>query len=214
MNAVMKDLGMNPLNYVLENSLVDHEGIWAEFGVFSGKTINLISKFTKNKVYGFDTFSGLPESWDVAPNLTINSGFYSYKDFSRQNGAESKFPPVRDNVVLVEGLFSETLPGYFTERVTLMHVDCDTYGSTVDIFKHLSSNIIPGCIIVFDEFINYPNYDKHEYKAFMEWVKEQAIEFEYVGINGIFDEAPKMIYDKMHQKAAVRILKNPSCTVA
>lgn len=31
--------------------------LWLEFGVASGKTINYISNFTNDKVYGFDCFN-------------------------------------------------------------------------------------------------------------------------------------------------------------
>ena len=37
--------------------------LWLEFGVASGRTINYISKFTTDTVYGFDSFEGLPEKW-------------------------------------------------------------------------------------------------------------------------------------------------------
>ena len=37
--------------------------LWLEFGVASGISINYISRFTNDKVYGFDSFEGLPEKW-------------------------------------------------------------------------------------------------------------------------------------------------------
>jgi hypothetical protein len=37
--------------------------LWLEFGVATGTTINYISRFTNDKVYGFDSFEGLPENW-------------------------------------------------------------------------------------------------------------------------------------------------------
>jgi hypothetical protein len=49
--------------YEKVTSYVKNEGLWLEFGVCSGRTINLISTNTKNKVYGFDSFFGLPENW-------------------------------------------------------------------------------------------------------------------------------------------------------
>lgn len=54
-----------PLTYVFEHMKLQHKPntLWLEFGVASGKTINYISKFTKDKVYGFDSFEGLPEKW-------------------------------------------------------------------------------------------------------------------------------------------------------
>lgn len=52
-----------PLKYVFENMKLQHkpDTLWLEFGVANGKTINYISKFTNDKVHGFDSFEGLPE---------------------------------------------------------------------------------------------------------------------------------------------------------
>ena len=54
-----------PLTYVFEKMKLQHKPntLWLEFGVASGNTINYISKFTTDKVYGFDSFEGLPEKW-------------------------------------------------------------------------------------------------------------------------------------------------------
>ena len=53
-----------PLTYVFEHMKIQHKPntLWLEFGVASGKSINYISKFTNDKVYGFDSFEGLPEN--------------------------------------------------------------------------------------------------------------------------------------------------------
>lgn len=54
-----------PLTYVFEHMKLQHkpDTLWLEFGVASGRSINYISQFTKDKVYGFDSFEGLPETW-------------------------------------------------------------------------------------------------------------------------------------------------------
>lgn len=54
-----------PLTYVFEHiKLKQKDSLWLEFGVASGKTINYISKFASGKVYGFDSFQGLPEKME------------------------------------------------------------------------------------------------------------------------------------------------------
>jgi hypothetical protein len=57
-----------PLEYVFEDLELKHKAdtLWLEFGVWKGTTINYISKFTDDKVYGFDSFYGLPEACLVA----------------------------------------------------------------------------------------------------------------------------------------------------
>lgn len=41
-----------------------------------------------------------------------------------------------------------------------------------------------GCVIVFDELVNYPEFENHEMKAFYEWITNHSIQFEWIGMNG------------------------------
>jgi predicted O-methyltransferase YrrM len=74
-------------------------------------------------------------------------------------------------VELYGGLFKDTLTTFKKEilqktPISFLHVDCDIYSSTKDMFEALGDNIVPGTIMVFDELYNYPGFDKHEWKAF------------------------------------------------
>ena len=82
----------------------DPNTLWLEFGVASGKTINYISKFTNDTVYGFDSFEGLPEKW--------RNGFD--KGCFNRNG---NLPKVNKNVTLIKGWFDETLPNFIENKV-------------------------------------------------------------------------------------------------
>lgn len=205
------DLKTNPLLFVLENNLVE-KGTWLEFGVFRGHTINKISSYTADKVYGFDSFEGLPGMWEVDEHTKINQGHYSYKSYAEENNLNPIYPTVNDNVVLISGLFSETLPDFISDqKVTFIHIDCDLYSSTKDIFDNITPNIADGCVIVFDELVNYPNYKRHELLAFEEWIKENNIEYEFIGMNGKYVDNPQKVFPASTQKVAVRISNNPGC---
>jgi predicted O-methyltransferase YrrM len=105
---------------------------------------------------------------------------------------------VRDNVELIVGWFDKTLPTFAeshkTESLALLHVDCDLYSSTKTIFALLAGHVVPGTVIVFDEYFNYPGWPLHEYKAFQEFVSLRKIKYEYIGL------VPS------HQQVAVRVL--------
>ena len=47
-------LNTSPFMYVFEHMKIQHKPntLWLEFGVASGRTIDLISKYTNDKVYG------------------------------------------------------------------------------------------------------------------------------------------------------------------
>jgi predicted O-methyltransferase YrrM len=146
------------------------EGLILEFGVYTGKTINHIASMTPQKVFGFDSFEGLPEDWRT--------------DFPKGRFAAA-LPAVRDNVELVVGWFDATLPGFLareTNPISLLHVDCDLYSSTKTIFDLCRDRIRPGTVIVFDEYFNYVGWRRHEHKAFMEFIAETGLAFEYVGL--------------------------------
>jgi hypothetical protein len=144
-----------------------------EFGVYSGRTIDIIrKKFNDSyKVFGFDSFEGLPEDWENTP---CHKGFFS----------TDGIVPSIDGVKFYKGWFDETIPVYLKEAnpICLLHVDCDLYSSTKTIFDYLHSYIKSGTIIVFDEWIyNYdPNCNDHEQKAFYEYVDKYNVEFEFI----------------------------------
>jgi hypothetical protein len=160
-------------------------GMVLEFGVFSGKSINRIaSQMPGRRVYGFDSFEGLPETWRPG----FGQGAFRRADL----------PAVVDNVDLKVGWFDSTLPSFVAsnphEPLALLHVDCDLYSSTKTIFAYLAKRIVPGTIIVFDEYFNYPEWRLHEYKAFQELRLEHAIAYDYIGI------VPS------HQQVVVRVI--------
>ena len=50
------------LRFAIEN--ISFDGLILEFGVFSGRTVNHIAGLVgAQKVYGFNSFEGLPEAW-------------------------------------------------------------------------------------------------------------------------------------------------------
>ena len=59
--------------------------------------------------------------------------------------------------------------------LSLVHIDCDLYSSTKTIFANLKDRIVPGTVIVFDEYWNYPGWRDHEFRAFEELLAETGI---------------------------------------
>lgn len=199
---LIPNVDKHPLDFVFENNLVNKNGYWMEFGVYSGITINHISRFTSDIVYGFDTFTGLPELWD-RPDMFFNKGH-----FDRQG----EFPPVHSNVKLIKGLFKDTLPEFVQQHnpnISFLHIDCDLYSSTKDVFDHLGKYICNKCIIIFDELVNYPNFHEHELKAFYEWISQHNIVYEWVGMFGKMYINIEHDNGAQYQSVALKIINNP-----
>lgn len=147
------------------------EGLYAEFGVYNGKTINHIASCVPDRaVHGFDSFEGLPEAW----HTDLGKGAFSV----------ANLPQVRTNVQLHKGWFSASLPPFAMEHsgpIAFMHVDADLYSSNKTIFEVFKLRIVSGTVIQFDEFFNYPGWRDGEYAAFNEMVSEMGLSFKYLG---------------------------------
>jgi hypothetical protein len=147
------------------------DGLYLEFGVRSGSTINHIArKNPKRVVHGFDSFEGLPEAWS---GYTLDAGAFSGEGI----------PTVERNVELHVGWFDDTLPTFLDEHdgnAAFVHIDSDIYSSAKTILDNLTPRIQPGTIIVFNEYFNYPNWKQHEFKAFQEFCEANRVTYRYL----------------------------------
>jgi hypothetical protein len=160
------------------------DGLYCEFGVGVGTTINYIASKTKHAIHGFDSFEGLPEAWRTG--------------FGKGSFAVAGLPKVPEHVILHKGWFNESLPAWaekYPGPISFMHMDADLYSSTKTVFALLGERIGPGTVIQFDEYFNYPGWQAGEHKAFTEFVQERNIQFEYLG------------YCESDEQIAVRIVR-------
>ena len=168
--------------FLAENELIEKQGkkVFFEFGVWSGRSINYFSTdFPEVSFVGFDTFTGLTESWG---GTNLGKSAFSL------NG---KLPKVNKNVELVVGDVSDTLSVYLNTNkdlvdLSLVHFDMDTYSptklclDTIRNFYNKEKKTLHGLVLVFDEFFGYPGFKLHEYKAFLEFLEEAQVKAEYI----------------------------------
>ena len=206
-----------------------------EFGVSHGKSIRMLSEMVEEAgakypvvtpkqttvneqgvylsaaengaiIAGFDTFTGLPDSWGDEPKGAYSTG--------------GLLPRVPSRVRLVRGLFANTLRPFLAAeriicsagsadenkstgpvhpRLALANVDCDLFDATVDILGSLASSVeatamtllppqVPslcsavcaGSVICFDEFFMYEGWQGDEARAYFEAAKCEGWECEYI----------------------------------
>ena len=152
-------------------SLASVEGLVIEVGVRHGTSVGHIARRVGRqvRVHGFDSFEGLPEVWGGQP-----VGLYS---------TQGVLPEVPENVELHVGFFDATLPSFALDHagpVRFLNVDCDLYRSTVDVFATLGSRLVPGSIVVFDEYLANPGWEDEEHRAWLETVAAHQLDFEYI----------------------------------
>lgn len=164
-------------------------GLVAEFGVYSGRTIQIIARhFPELTVHGFDSFRGLPERWTGS---------------SEQQGAfdvQGRTPSLQvENVEFHVGWFDDTVP-QFAETTNgpfrFVHMDADLYNSTKTVFDHLGDRFVEGTVIVFDEYFGYHGWRHHEHKAFTEFLADRHLSFEALVIG--------------HMSLGVRLVNQPA----
>jgi hypothetical protein len=148
------------------------EGHYLEFGVFTGGTIRYIAKrIGKRTIHGFDSFEGFAEPWT---GFSLGNKTFDVK---------GRLPRVPDNVQLHRGFFDTSLPQWLADHpgsVAFVHVDCNLYSSTKTILDLLAPRFVPGSVILFDEYFNYPGWQQHEFKAFQEFVSAHTIKYDYL----------------------------------
>ena len=191
------NLNKKCLHYIFEDLKIKHEkdSLWLEFGVYTGNSIRYIASHTDEIVYGFDSFEGLPEKW---------------RDGYPKGAFKTQLPiGLPSNVKIIEGLFQDTLSSFLESnsgKVSFIHMDADLYSSTKYVLNTLTlhERISKNCIILFDEFINFPGYDSSasELRALKEWVSENPkIKWKWIGMNGkLGDIGPE------HEQACLMVM--------
>jgi hypothetical protein len=167
--------------------LCKREGLFAEFGVWKGESINFFARLLAgHTIYGFDSFEGLKDDW---PGFGVTRGHFSL---------EGRLPSVQSNVKLIKGMFHETIPEFLEAQnctFSFVHVDCDTYDSTRTLFTLLRNRLQIGSIILFDEYFGYRGWRHEEWKAWQEYVSVDQIKYVYKAFS--------------NQQVAVQIVEMP-----
>tara|TARA_Y100000590_G_C15531882_1_gene943507 strand:+ start:53 stop:757 length:705 start_codon:yes stop_codon:yes gene_type:complete len=148
--------------------------LFLEFGVYKGDSINLFGDFLLQhgkEIYGFDSFEGLEEEWNMNDYNPI--GRFSLN---------KKSPKVLKNVTLIKGKVQNTLENFLKDKkdkkIIFAHMDMDTYTPTKYAINKIKPFLQKGSVILFDEFYGFPNWQLHEYKAFTEVFNEK--EYKYI----------------------------------
>jgi len=156
-------------------------GLFLEFGVEKGASANFIAGLiarggSSAVLHAFDSFEGLPESWD---------GTFETRGKFTVSG---KIPRLPSNVEVHKGWFEATLPGFRGAHagatISLLHIDCDLYSSTRTVLDQIGDLLLPGSIVVFDEYLNYHGWKHHEFKAWQEFVAAGKVRYTYRGFCG------------------------------
>lgn len=155
-------------------------GVWRGGACIFMQGYLRVFHMTDRRVFVADSFEGLPppgdhDSMDLSkdkfPELAV-----SRADVERNFAL---YDLLDENVVFLAGWFEDTLPAAPVDRIALLRLDGDLYSSTRDILVHQYKNVVPGGIVIVDDFNNIPEC-RAAVRDFFEARGEAMPEFERV----------------------------------
>lgn len=161
-------------HYELFTRALPLAGALVECGVFKGASLvrfammrELLSSPFQKPIIGFDTFGPFPET-SFAPDQEARQRFVGgagaesisveqLQQVLRNNGCGR-------NVRLVAGDITETVPRFVAEhpelRISLLNLDTDVYEPAVTVLEHLYPLVVPGGIVMLDDYGVFPGETK------------------------------------------------------
>lgn len=126
-------------------------GDFAEFGVFRGGTALLAAKVLREAndrraLHLFDSFAGMPVTSEGEP--------FAKGDFAQtsETAVRALVAPAEANVAFHVGFIPDTFKGLELPRLAFAHVDVDLYQSVLDCVEFVYPRLVPGGILVFDDY--------------------------------------------------------------
>ncbi len=145
--------------------IVGLEGDVLEFGVFKGASLVRLASFrdllegsAARRVIGFDAFGEFPAGLSLESDREFVDRFE--RDCGNGISKEELATHLRrkelTNIELVEGDLHETLPLYLernpSQKIALLHMDVDVYEPTKTVLEQLYPRVVPGGILMLDDY--------------------------------------------------------------
>ena len=145
-----------------------------EFGVWKASSFKYLIKVFK-KGYGFDTFTGLPEDWDLGSHIEKKGAYTSDGSVPKIKGGE-----------FIVGKFEDTLPVFFSESrpiASVINFDADLYSSTICALNFSRKVMDKNTILIFDQLIINESWEHDEFKALNEFCSINHYSYEVIAIS-------------------------------
>jgi len=109
-------------------------------------------------------------------------------------------PQIEGDVTFHQGLFKDTIPEFLKstsqyQPLAFANIDCDLYSSTCDILEAIHSRIVPGTVLVFDEYLGTPTWRQDEFRAWRECCKRFGWRYEYLAFGLSSNQAVVRVID-------------------
>ncbi len=138
------------------------------------------SRNLRRKVWGFDSFEGLPKVTEKDGNPgQYTEGSLAVSIESVDHAIYWTFRLRRENVYLVKGWFNTTLPRCKDDMgpIAVLRLDGDWYQSTMDTLTNLYDQVSVGGYVIIDDYGAWPGCRKATNEFFMSrgWLPEDFV---------------------------------------
>ncbi len=131
-------------------------GVWRGGACIMARAVLAAHGVTDRRIVLADSFQGLPPGdgerfpEDAGSDLHTFEALAVSADTVRANFR--KFGLLDDQVLLIEGFFEQTMPTLALDRIAVLRLDGDMYGSTVAVLEGAYDKVSPGGWIIIDDY--------------------------------------------------------------
>jgi len=175
------------LEFIVANKIAGdfiETGVWRGGACIMARAVFKAYQVTDRRVWVADSFCGLPRP---NPKYSADTGdqHHSYQQLAisleevKSNFA--KYDLLDDQVIFLQGWFSETLPKAPIQQLAVLRLDGDMYESTMDGLLNLYDKVSPGGFVIVDDFGAVAACQR----AILEFRSQRKIEDPIQNIDGI-----------------------------
>jgi O-methyltransferase len=128
-------------HYVLKTQHLD--GDIVEFGCYVGNTTKLISSISQKRVHVYDSFDGLPDTYENYGGEMKVGCDALVANFKEHN---VRLPSIN------RGWFSNIRAEQLPDHISFAHLDGDLYDSTMQPLLLIYDRMVPGGVILVDDY--------------------------------------------------------------
>jgi O-methyltransferase len=155
------------VRYVCANEV---PGAIVECGVWRGGSMRAVARTlldageTDTDLYLFDTFEGMSEPTDedvmwtgeradaVLARESRDSNFWARASLDQVREVMFALPYPMSRIHFVEGKVEDTIPDQAPDEIALLRLDTDWYESTKHELLHLYPRLVPGGVLILDDY--------------------------------------------------------------
>lgn len=154
---------LNNLQFCIERVIQeDVEGDFIETGVWRGgacifmRAVLAAYGIEARKVFVADSFEGLPgpDTEKFPADKGDKYHIYTFLSVSQEEVANNfrRYNLLDDKVVFLKGWFKDTLPNASIDKLAILRLDGDMYGSTMDTLDNLYPKLSKGGFCIIDDY--------------------------------------------------------------